>query len=98
MDGLRGRDETMRRQDYLGARLEIARPEAEQHRVCAVGHPHRVPYAEIGFEVSLKIIHRALQDEPSASGGVTNDAGEGIGAFGVERPPVEERNRQAFPR
>jgi hypothetical protein len=48
------------------------------------------------FFSKKKYFLRALQDEPSAPGGVTNHPGGGLGAFGVELPPGEERNRQAF--
>jgi hypothetical protein len=55
-------------------------------------------WAKTGLDAGLEFIDDALKNEPSPGDGVTNDPGGGLGAFGVERPPIEDRNRQAFPR
>ncbi len=98
MDRLGGGDKAVGREDDLRARLQPAGPEPEQHGVGAVRQADGVLDAEIGLQPRLELVDRVLQDEPTAGGGVTKDAGVAIRPFRVERLPVEKGRRQAFSR
>ncbi len=50
-------------------------------------------HAEIGREPALEFVDRRLEDEAAAARGPVHDRREGLGAFGVERFPVEEGDR-----